>query len=107
MSVAEMLSLNLLSPVVLAFALGLVATLVRSDLKFPEALSSTLSIYLLLAIGLRGGHELSHTPFAQVWRPALATMSLGVLTALLAFTVLRPRRPATPAPVAEESAPAV
>ena len=43
---------SLLSPMVLAFGLGLVATLLRSELKIPESLTAALTIYLLLAIGL-------------------------------------------------------
>jgi hypothetical protein len=50
--------------VVLFFALGVFARLVRSDLRLPEALYETLSIYLLLAIGLKGGVELSRQPLA-------------------------------------------
>ena len=45
---------NLLSPVILSFVLGVVARLTRSDLAFPEALSKTLAIFLLLAIGMKG-----------------------------------------------------
>ncbi len=52
MSVSDLISLNLGSPAVLAFALGLVATVLRSDLRFPEAVTSLLSTYLLFAIGL-------------------------------------------------------
>ena len=53
---------NLLSPVVLCFALGIVAKLVRSDLSVPESIYQGLSIYLLLAIGLKGGAVLADTP---------------------------------------------
>ncbi|RDI95518.1 sodium-dependent bicarbonate transport family permease [Meiothermus sp. QL-1] len=89
METLELLRTNLLSPAVLAFVLGMVATLVRSDLKIPEALYTSLSIYLLLAIGLKGGAALASTPLEEVWRPALATLALGVLTPLLAYLVLR------------------
>ncbi|RIH81698.1 Na+-dependent bicarbonate transporter superfamily protein [Calidithermus terrae] len=89
MDTLELVRLNLLSPMVLAFALGIVATLSRSDLKIPEALYTALSIYLLLAIGLKGGAELSITPLAAFWRPALVTLGLGVVTPLLAYAVLR------------------
>jgi uncharacterized protein len=87
----ELVRLNLLSPVVLAFGLGIIATLVRSDLRFPEGLGTGLSIYLLLAIGLKGGAELAETPMAAFWRPALATVLLGVVTPLLAYAVARRR----------------
>jgi len=85
----ELLRTNLLSPTVLAFALGITATLVKSDLKIPDALYTTLSIYLLLAIGLKGGEALATTPISLVWKPALATLALGVLTPLLSYVTLR------------------
>lgn len=85
----ELLRLNLLSPVVLAFALGLVATAVKSDLKFPDELYTALSIYLLLAIGLKGGAELARTSLTVFWRPAVATIGLGVLTPVIAYQLAR------------------
>ena len=48
-----------LDPVVGFFALGLVAGLLRSDLKLSSGLLDTLSLYLLVAIGLKGGFELA------------------------------------------------
>ncbi len=88
-SMLEILLTNLLSPIVLAFALGVVAQLIRSDLSFPEPLYQALSIYLLLAIGLKGGAELSHTPWAVVLWPALVTLLLGMLTPVTSYIVLR------------------
>jgi uncharacterized protein len=85
----ELLRLNLFSPVVLAFALGLLATAVRSDLRFPEEVYTALSIYLLLAIGLKGGAELAATTFAAFWRPALATLVVGIVTPLTAYLCAR------------------
>ena len=55
---SDMLALaesNLLSPMVLFFALGFIAAAVRSDLHFPEAVAKALSLYLLAAIGFKGG----------------------------------------------------
>lgn len=88
MSPTEILATNLLSPVVLAFALGMAATLIRSDLEFPEPLYQSLSIYLLLAIGLKGGAALSVTPFAEFLAPAAITVVLGLLTPVTAFGFL-------------------
>ena len=85
----DALAANLLSPVVLAFALGVVASLVRSDLRLPDALYNGLSIYLLLAIGLKGGVELNKTPIGVFVGPALLTLFLGVLTPITAYNVLR------------------
>lgn len=88
MSTAEILAANLLSPVVLAFALGVAATLLKSDLEFPEPLYQGLSIYLLLAIGLKGGAALSATPLATFLAPAGVTLVLGLVTPLTAFAAL-------------------
>jgi hypothetical protein len=87
----ELIRLNLLSPMALAFVLGIVATLVRSDLHFPEALYTALSIYLLLAIGLKGGAELSVTPLAQLWAPMLFALLLGA--AIPHLVLCHPPRP--------------
>ena len=75
--------------VVLFFILGLAAGLARSDLKLPAALYDALSIYLLLAIGLKGGMELAKQPFMAVAPQAVLAMSLGVVIPLIAFPVLR------------------
>jgi uncharacterized protein len=86
---ADIIATNLLSPIVLAFGLGMFAALVKSDLEFPEALYHALTIYLLLAIGLKGGIALAATPLADIAVPLLATIVLGVVTPLTAFAVLR------------------
>lgn len=83
------LASNLLSPIVLMFVLGLIASLVRSDLKLPEPLYNGLAIYLLLAIGLKGGVELNQTPLLEFIGPALLTLCLGILTPIIAYNVLR------------------
>ena len=85
----DMVRSNVLSPAVLAFVLGFVATLVRSDLTFPEALYTSLSIFLLLSIGLRGGVELSHVTFRTFWRPALVTVLLGIGVPVWCNAILR------------------
>ena len=74
---------------VLAFALGAIAVLVKSDLRIPDGMYQGMSIYLLFAIGLRGGGELAETPLALVWRPALITVLLGVATPLWVLAILR------------------
>jgi hypothetical protein len=89
MTTLQILQANLLSPVVLAFALGVVARLVRSELRIPSSLYVSLSIYLLLALGLKGGHELASVGWATIARPALATVLLGCVTPVTAFWALR------------------
>lgn len=85
----DIIASNLLSPIVLAFALGMLAALVKSDLEFPEALYHALTIYLLLAIGLKGGVALAATPLSAITLPLLVTIVLGVVTPLTAYAVLR------------------
>lgn len=80
---------NFASPVVLAFVLGILAKTLKSDLEIPRPLYQGLSIYLLLAIGLKGGVELSKTPFNEFIWPAVATLALGMITPILAYLVLR------------------
>lgn len=89
MSGLDLVQVNLLSPIVLAFALGIVARLVRSDLHIPDQLYSALSIYLLLAIGLKGGAELSKTSLGEFWAPALMTLAIGIGIPCWCYGLLR------------------
>ena len=78
--------------VVLFFLLGVFARLVKSDLRLPEALYETLAIYLLLAIGLKGGIELSRQPLAVLAPQVLACTALGFAIPFVMFPVLRALR---------------
>jgi hypothetical protein len=77
-----------MDPVVLFFVLGVIARIGRSDLRLPEALYETLSIYLLLAIGIKGGVQLAQQPVAQVLPQASAAIALGAAIPLLLFPIL-------------------
>jgi hypothetical protein len=79
----------MLDPVVLFFVFGLLAGLLKSELKLPPALYETLSIILLLAIGLHGGVELAEQASAQLLGQASLVLGLGVVLPLLAFVLLR------------------
>ena len=59
----ELLLSNLLNPAVLFFFLGILAVFARSDLEIPQSISKLMSLYLLLAIGFKGGVELNHSGF--------------------------------------------
>ena len=78
--------------VVFFFLLGVLARLVKSDLRLPEALYETLSIYLLLAIGLKGGIELSKQPMLALAPQVLACMALGFVTPFVLFPLARALR---------------
>jgi len=80
---------NLLSPPVLGFALGLLAVAIGGDLRLPDAVYQGLSMYLLLAIGLKGGVALRESQIDEVVAPAVAALILGILIPLGASLTLR------------------
>lgn len=79
---------NLTSAPVLAFVLGILATVVRSDLRLPDAVYQTLSIYLLLGIGIKGGVALSQSSVQEVALPLLGALVLGAVVPAVAFFAL-------------------
>ncbi len=85
----DTLKANLLSPIPLAFALGIAARLMRSEFSLPKDIYSALSIYLLFALGLKGGVELAHAPFDRIVAPAGVTLLLGCITPLSTYAVMR------------------
>ena len=89
MDILDAIRANLLSPAVLFFALGLIAALMKSDLKFPEPLYVALTIYLLVAIGFKGGVAIAEAGIAKIWLPALAALALGALIPLWTYPLLR------------------
>ncbi|MFO0826833.1 MAG: sodium-dependent bicarbonate transport family permease [Phycisphaerales bacterium] len=80
------------SPPVLFFVLGMVAALVRSNLRVPRAVTKLLSLYLLWAIGFTGGVKIAH---GGLERDALVAIALGatfsVVTPIVVFTLMRRR----------------
>ncbi|MBM7661323.1 hypothetical protein JOC85_002095 [Bacillus mesophilus] len=86
---SEIIAGNLLSPVVLFFVLGIFAALIKSDLKFPAALSDSLSIYLLIAIGIKGGIELSHYSIQSVMGPIMGALFLGAVIPFITLVWMR------------------
>lgn len=79
---------SLASPMVLAFLLGIAATLLRSDLKFPEGMYMGLTIYLLFAIGLKGGVKLTGVDIEDFYKPCLAAIAMCLVIPLLAYFLL-------------------
>jgi hypothetical protein len=79
----------MVDPVVGFFVLGAAAGLLRSDLKLPSGLVDVLSIYLLIAIGLKGGIELSQAATATLFWSILVAVVMSAGTPLVAYPVLR------------------
>ena len=81
---------NLLSPIILSFALGLAAALARSDLSVPEAAAKALSIYLLFAIGFKGGAAVAaHGVDATLVLSLGAGIVLSLAIPFVAYALLR------------------
>ena len=78
-----------IDPVILFFLLGIVARLVKSDLRLPEPIYEALSVYLLLALGLKGGVELARHPLAALVPQTLAVIALGCVLPVLAYVALK------------------
>jgi hypothetical protein len=87
---AKMIVDTLTSPVILFFVLGFVAAAFKSDLTIPEAFAKAMSIYLMAAIGLKGGVEVSESGItADVMVAAAAGIALSFLIPVIAFAFLR------------------
>lgn len=85
----ETIVTTLSSPVILFFILGLAAAFARSDLTIPEAIAKGLSIYLMIAIGLKGGIAVSKSGFTpELIVASLAGISLSFAIPFLAFVLL-------------------
>ncbi len=81
---------TLTSPVILFFVLGFVAALLKSDLSIPEAFAKAMSIYLMAAIGLKGGVEVASSGItADLIAAAIAGIALSFLLPVIAFVLLR------------------
>jgi hypothetical protein len=81
---------TLLSPVILFFLLGVAAAFVRSDLAIPEAIAKGMSLYLMAAIGLKGGREVAAAGFSSDMLVAAALgVGLSLLLPLPAYALLR------------------
>jgi hypothetical protein len=69
---------NLISPSILFFALGIIAGFLKSDLNVPEQISRYLSIYLMMAIGFKGGVAIAET--AEINGEVISTIIAGIIT---------------------------
>lgn len=91
MDFLQILSQNILSPAILFFALGIAAGFIKSDLEVPESISRYLSIYLMMAIGFKGGVAIANTHDlnGEVIAAIGAGLAIGFLQPFLAYGLLR------------------
>ncbi|AWH86507.1 sodium-dependent bicarbonate transport family permease [Flavobacterium album] len=81
---------NLTNPALLFFVLGIAAVYLRSDLEIPPNSSKFISLYLLFAIGFKGGQELSHEAFTpEILMSMLFGLSLATLVPVYLFFILK------------------
>lgn len=80
---------NFVSVPVLAFLLGLISVALKADLRLPDAVYQATSIYLLFAIGLKGGVALRVSDPAEVLAPIGVAIILGVIIPFLVFAILK------------------
>ena len=86
----DVLISNLTNPVLLFFILGIIATCLKSDLKIPEGSSKFISLYLLFAIGFKGGQELSHSAFnSEILYSIIFAVLLSSLVPIYTFFALK------------------
>lgn len=86
---SDILRTSFLSPLVLAFLVGMAATLIRSELEFPQPVLNAISIYLVFSIALQGGTELAAVSFSSIAAPVLATLALVIFVPLFVYFLAR------------------
>lgn len=85
----DLMQSALISPITLCFVLGAIAAFLRSDLKLPEPVFMALSIYLMLAIGLKGGADLAKADLVAMLPALTAALLLASGIPLWIYAALR------------------
>ena len=91
MEFINVISVNLITPPILFFVLGIIAGVVKSDLQVPESISRYLSLYLMMAIGFKGGVALANTPDlnSEILLTASAGVIIGFLQPFIGYWLLK------------------
>lgn len=79
---------NLTSPVVLFFGLGLLIALYKAKIEFPSAISDFITIYLLVAIGFKGGVAIAQTGLHSIFITMLGAILLGIIIPIYSYYTL-------------------
>lgn len=86
----DLLIENLTNPALLFFILGIIAVYLKSDLEIPDSSSKFISLYLLFAIGFKGGQELSHETFSsEIMWSILFGIFISLIIPLYTFFILK------------------
>lgn len=91
MEFLHVITQNILSPAILFFILGILAGFIKSDLEVPESISRYLSIYLMMAIGIKGGVAIANTPefTGSILAAIAAGFAMSLVLPFLAFAILK------------------
>ena len=83
---------NLLDPAILFFVFGVLAGALRSDLEIPPAIAKFLSLYLLMALGLKGGFALAQSGLsATVMLSLAAAITMAFIVPAMGYQLLKNR----------------
>lgn len=86
----DIIAQNMLNPPILFFFLGMLAVFFKSDLSIPQPLPKFFSLFLLIAIGLHGGYELSKSGLTiYVLKALLLAMFMAILVPIYSYFILR------------------
>lgn len=81
---------NILNPPVLFFFVGMAAIALKSDLEIPQPLTKLFSLYLLMAIGFKGGYEIVESGFnLEIEETLLAAVFMACIVPIYSFFILR------------------
>lgn len=81
---------NMLNPPVLFFILGMLAVFLKSELAIPQPLPKLFSLYLLIAIGLHGGYELSESGFNfYIFEALMIAVVMATIVPIYSFYILK------------------
>jgi uncharacterized protein len=87
---SSLLLSNILNPPVLFFFLGMLAIFLQSDLEIPQPLPKLFSLYLLLAIGFKGGYEIDESGInPQIALTLLAAIFMASVVPIYSFFILK------------------
>jgi len=86
--ILEIVHANLLSPLILFFMIGIIATLVNSDLKVPEAFYTGYTMIILFTIGINGGIKLKHASLEDMFVAILAALFLSFFMLIIAYLLI-------------------
>jgi uncharacterized protein len=87
---SNLILFNLLNPPILFFFIGMAAVLLKSDLEIPQPLPKLFSLYLLMAIGFKGGYEITKSGLSlEIEETLLAAIVMACVVPFYSFFILR------------------